>query len=122
MCNNGYGIDIWELNYSPFINEETYQGDNYEVASRIQRLRLQMLVHSRIYYYLNDSKISDREWDIKAKELKELQEKYPEESRIVPIYYEAFKDWDGTTGAFLPLNDPWVVRIVSGICSRKENI
>jgi hypothetical protein len=23
---------------------------------------------------------------------------------------EAFKDWDASTGAFLPLQDPWVIR------------
>lgn len=114
MCNDGYGIDCRELPYNPFINEKTYKGNNYKVAGRIQQLRLQMLVHSHLYYYRNKNRISDREWDARARELRDLQNEYPEESRIVPIYYEAFKDWDATTGCMLPLNDPWVVRVASG--------
>lgn len=110
MCNNGYGVDIRDLDYNPFINEKTYKGQDYKIAARIQQLRLMLLIHSRLYYYLNTNHWSDMDWDICAKELQELQEAYPEESRIVAVYYMAFKDWDGGTGAFLPFNDPWVVR------------
>ena len=53
--------------------------------------------------------ISDKKWDEWAKELLALQNQYPEISKQVD-YYEAFKDWDASTGAFLPLKDEWVVR------------
>lgn len=68
-----------------------------------------MLVHSCIYYHLNRNIISDRQWDKWARELVELQSKYPEISKKV-IWYEAFKDWDASTGAFLPITDEWVVQ------------
>ena len=86
-----------------------FTGKDLEIAELIQQRRLQMLVHSCIYYKLNTNIVSDRQWDIWAKDLKQLQHDYPEISRQV-IWYEAFKDWDASTGAFLPLDDEWVIQ------------
>lgn len=78
------------------------------VAELIKRRRLQLLVHSCIYYRLNDNIIDDHTFDRWSDELVKLQTDYPDISKQVE-WYEAFKDWDGSTGAFLPINDPWVV-------------
>ena len=59
-----------------------------------------MLVHSYIYYELDQSIVSDSKWSKWAKELEQLQRDYPKESVEVE-YYEDFKDWDGSSGAFL---------------------
>jgi len=80
-----------------------------KVCELIQRRRLQILVHSCIYYELDQNIISDRQWDAWARELVQLQKDYPEESKDT-IWYDAFKDWDASTGAFLPIKDDWVVR------------
>lgn len=85
-----------------------YTGSELQVAELIQQRRLQLLVHSYIYYKMNHNVISDKKWDEWAKELVKLQKEYPEISENV-VYYEAFKDWDASSGAFLPLDDPWVV-------------
>ena len=82
---------------------------NKKIQDLIQRRRLQLLVHSCIYYELDKNIVSDRQWDEWARELVQLQKDYPDESREV-IWYDAFKDWDASTGAFLPLKDEWVVR------------
>lgn len=79
------------------------------IEDLIQRRRLQLLIHSCIYYHLNQNIISDKQWDAWAKELVDLQKQYPEESKRV-IWYEAFKDWDASTGAFLPITDEWVIQ------------
>ncbi|MBO7719567.1 MAG: hypothetical protein J6S29_05395 [Methanosphaera sp.] len=79
-----------------------------DIPNLIQRRRLQVLVHSCIYYEFNQNIVSDRQWDMWARELVELQNQYPEESKKV-IWYEAFKDWDASTGAFLPITDRWVL-------------
>ena len=63
-----------------------------------------MLVHSYIYYELNDNIISDSQWSKWAKELQELQQKYPKESAEVEEYNQ-FKDWDGSSGAFLKFGE-----------------
>lgn len=87
---------------------EIFNGDELKVAEKIQRRRLQMLVHSYLYYQKNVNIISDYTWGVWAQELKNLQNKYPNISKQVPWNY-AFEGWDGSTGAFLPLDNTWVV-------------
>ena len=77
---------------------------NKKAYAKIQQRRLQMLVHSYIYYVLNDNIISDFTWNKWAHELAVLQKKYPKTSKKVP-YYKQFKNWDGSTGAFLDFDD-----------------
>lgn len=90
---------------------ELFTGDELVLAEKIQQRRYQMLIHSCIYYRLNRNLISDRQWDIWAKELRDLQNQYPDISRQVTLY-EYFKDWDASTGAFLPLELSWVINKV----------
>lgn len=82
---------------------------NQKIKDLIQRRRLQLLVHSCIYYELDKNIVSDVTWDKWARELVQLQKDYPEESKAA-IWYDAFEDWDASTGAFLPIKDPWVVK------------
>lgn len=56
------------------------------IKDLIKRRRLQMLVHSYIYYKLNDNIISNATFDMWAEELIDLQEKYPEISKEVELY------------------------------------
>ena len=74
------------------------------IQEKIKQRRRQMLVHSYIYYELNQNIVSDHKWAEWAKELQELQQKYPKESAEVE-YYEDFKDWDGSSGAFLKFGE-----------------
>ena len=90
-------------------NYDIFQDEQLKIADLIQRRRLQLLVHSCIYYEMDKNIIDDRQWDIWARELVQLQKDYPDISMNV-IWYSAFKDWDASTGAFLPLKDPWVVK------------
>lgn len=70
------------------------------IKEKIRQRRRQMLVHSYIYYELDDNIVSDAQWAKWAKELEQLQKDYPKESAEVEEY-EQFKDWDGSSGAFL---------------------
>lgn len=76
----------------------------FDIQSIIKRKRSLLLIHSYIYYVLNDNVISDDEWQRIAEELKELQK---ENGYKWGFYDEVFKDWDGTTGMHLPIND-WI--------------
>lgn len=40
-------------------------------------------------------------------ELAELQNKYPDIEKQVP-FRKGFEDWNGSSGAFLPLDEPWI--------------
>lgn len=87
---------------------ELFTGKDLEIAELIQQRRYQILIHSCIYYHLNDSCITDKQWDKWAKELQNLQSSYPDISKQITLY-EYFKDWDASTGAFLPITLDWVV-------------
>lgn len=87
---------------------EQFEGDFLKIAETIQQRRYQLLIHSCIYYELNDNLISDKKWDEWARELRDLQNKYPDISKRV-VLYEEFKDWDASTGAFLPIKQEWVI-------------
>lgn len=77
------------------------------IEEKIKQRRLQMLVHSCIYYEMNQNIVSDSTWSRWAIELAELQDSYPEEAETT-IWADVFRDWDGSSGAFLPLQDQWV--------------
>lgn len=73
------------------------------IADRIKMLRLSLMVHSVIYYDLNDNIITDSEWTRRAKELVELQTKHPDIAASVK-FHELYKDFDGSTGFHLAAN------------------
>lgn len=89
-------------------NYDIFKGDDLAIADLILRRRQQLLVHSCIYYNMDRNLISDRQWDMWARELRQLQEDHPYISEQVE-WYDAFKDWDASSGAFLPLKDSWVI-------------
>ncbi|NLA24510.1 MAG: hypothetical protein GX879_06045 [Bacteroidales bacterium] len=75
-----------------------------KIAEKIQRRRLQILIHSKIYYDFNTNLISDQQFDQWGKELMELQKQYPHIAKEIH-YHKEFKDWDNSTGMYLPLQD-----------------
>ena len=87
---------------------ERLSGEELILAEKIQRRRLQVLIHACLYYEMNTNIIEDKQWDTWARELKSLQDSNPEIASMV-CFSEAFKDFDPSTGFNLPIADPWVV-------------
>ena len=79
-----------------------------EIAALIDRRRRQIIVHSVIYYKMDDNIISDSQWSEWAKELDELQRQYPEIA-MTCVFAKDFRDFDPSTGYNLPLDDPWAI-------------
>lgn len=79
-----------------------------EVRSLILKRRLQVLVHSCIYYELNENIIPDNTWSAWAEELAELQKQYPGIAKRVD-YAQEFQDFDGSTGFNLPTRNPEIM-------------
>lgn len=79
-----------------------------EIKILIQRRRLQLLVHSSIYYVFGTSLITDEQWKQWALDLMDLQSRYPELAREV-VYDNAFHDFDPSTGYHLPIRDEAVI-------------
>ncbi len=99
------------------IDVEQFTPPELLIAQLIQRRRLQLLVHSYLYYKRDLSLISDETFDEWARELVRLQYEYPEVASKV-CYAEAFRTWDASTGAFLPLSDNWVIQKASQLAAR----
>jgi hypothetical protein len=88
----------------------------------IKRRRAQMLIHSCIYYELNDNVVSDDTWQKWADELEQLQSK--EKDLNIGFFDFEFMDWTGATGNHLPHRDPWVkakAQYILDIHQRKGN-
>lgn len=86
--------------------------EDQKIYELINRRRRQMLVHSCLYYRMNENLITDQQFNHWGRELVKLQAQYPEIAAKVP-YAEAFSDWDASTGFHLPLDDPWVTGTAS---------
>lgn len=80
------------------------------IAAKIQQRRFQILVHSYLYYDLDNSIISDDQWSEWAVELANLQVSNPELAKQV-IFADAFWKFDGSSGYNLPYRDPQIVAI-----------
>lgn len=89
------------------------------IPEKIKQRRSQMLVHSCLYYDMDDSIIDDHTWQRWADELSELQNEYPQHCKI-GFFDKEFVGWDGTSGYHLPLRDPWVRNKATQILSYSE--
>lgn len=74
------------------------------IKALILRRRLQVWIHSMIYYNLNANIISDAVWSRWAEDLECLQSMYPELAREVE-YADVFEGFDHSTGANLPTDN-----------------
>jgi hypothetical protein len=79
-----------------------------EIKTKIRQRRAQMLIHSCIYYELNDNIVSDHRWQSWADELEALQLANPDCCNI-DFFDIEFRNWDGATGNHLPHRHPWVL-------------
>lgn len=70
------------------------------VADEIKRLRLSLMIHSVIYYDMNENIISDAEWSARAKKLVKLQKEHPDVAKKVCLA-DLYADFDGSTGFHL---------------------
>lgn len=75
-----------------------------DILELINRRRRQVLVASCLYYQFNTSLVPDHIYDQWARELADLQKRYPEIAREA-VYADAFSDFDGesVTGFDLPI-------------------
>lgn len=79
-----------------------------QIAATIKQRRLQVLVHSCIYYEFNQSIVDDATWAKWAVELEQLQASYPDIAKQIEWATE-FYGFNHSTGYNLPTQDPWVV-------------
>ncbi len=103
-----------------FIETSTPNASTFDVVNKIKRRRAQMLIHSCIYYEMNDSIISDHQWQEWADELQQLQTLHPD-CMVINFFDWEFRNWDGATGNHLPHRDPWVFAKANYILEISQN-
>lgn len=113
MAKKRKNKDNGQLNlFSTNTNNNVTDSRENTIIALIRRRRRQILIHSCIYYRLNDNIIDDYKYDMWGKELGRLQTEYPEISAKVPDFYEYFKDYtpECTSGYNLPI---WLPEVIS---------
>ena len=92
------------------------------IIDRLQRI---VILHSYIYYNLDDSVISDFEYNSKAHRLAEYKNNYPELWKNSKYYKQFGDDYDGSTGYGLYERlDPEqqeIIRYIAKFRHEKEN-
>jgi hypothetical protein len=71
------------------------------IEEEIKRTRYNLMIHSYLYYKVDQPIISDVLFDEMSKRLVELQKT----TQKIGFYDEAFQDWDGSTGYYLPVDE-----------------
>lgn len=79
-----------------------------DIRELITRRRHQLLIHSCLYYRMNENIITDHTFDLWSNELVELQKKHPDTAKQC-IYHEYFEDFDGSSGYNLPYHLPRIL-------------
>lgn len=81
------------FNQMPFIywNEST----------KISYLQRQVIVHSLLYYELNESVIPDKDFDDLSRQLVKMQRSASKDDLRNSQYYYCLKDFDGSTGFYI---------------------
>lgn len=64
---------------------------------QISTLQRWVVVHSILYYEMDNSIVSDKAFDTNAKQLAQMQKDFPKDAKASQYWY-AFKGFDGTTG------------------------
>ena len=120
MSKKKKGIQVPRIRGTYYLTQAGVEAD--DIRSLILRRRLQVLVHSCIYYELNESIVADSTWSAWARELTELQKQYPKVADRVD-YAKEFKDFDGSTGFHLPTRNPEIMakaRYLLKICKERD--
>jgi hypothetical protein len=90
--------------------EEPMVNQIQTLSEKIRQRRTQMLVHSYLYYVMDENVISDEKWQQWADELTSLQSTWNAlgMTKEIGFYDKEFADWNGSTGMHLP-QENWIV-------------
>jgi len=77
------------------------------IENKIKQRRIQILIHSCIYYVFGENIIEDYLFDEWCKEYVSMMKDY--DGDYTDYFDKDFEDFTGETGFHLPLRHPWVM-------------
>ena len=80
------------------MNRSLRKVEDLSIQEQIDFWQRYIIVHSYIYYFMDDNLISDREYDAKSLMLVEMKNKYPEEWKNSEYYKQFTDEYCGNTG------------------------
>lgn len=86
-----------KCNLSEILDTGLYDNQHDMVKAKINQRMRQILVHSYIYYEMDDSIVSDEQWSQWAKELVYLMQEFPDIAKECDDYNK-FDGFEGSTG------------------------
>lgn len=94
-------------------------------VTKIGYLQRYIIVHSIIYYELDDNVISDKEFDSAARQLVEMQKQLGRRKLKDTMYYYCMYDFDGSTGFHLydrliPFDKQYLTQIARNVLKNKK--
>lgn len=107
---------------SELVSQPPLGADVEVIRELIHRRRRQIIVHSVLYYRLDETLISDSQFDSWSIELVKLQRDYPELAMTVGYEAEAFSGFTGSTGFDLPIDDPRVIATARRLLARHKEL
>lgn len=97
---------------------------NFTIQEKIDWLQRYIIVHSYIYYELNNNVIPDKEYDRRAKNLVKIKDKYPELWKTSEYYKQFGDDYNGVTGFTLyhdlDEHQQEIIRSIATLVTRKR--
>ncbi len=79
------------------LDTDIYRIQSEAIKAKIEQRRRQIMVHSYIYYEMDDSVVSDEQWSQWAKELIWLTQEFPDIAKEC-VYNKEFDGFEGSTG------------------------
>lgn len=79
------------------LDGDIYRVQSEAIKAKIEQRRRQIMVHSYIYYEMDDSLVSDAQWSQWAKELVWLTQEFPDIAKEC-VYSKEFDGFEGSTG------------------------
>lgn len=80
------------------MTDEIFNNVYWKMIQKISFMQRIILIHSYLYYQLDNSVISDKEFDDICKQYLEYVKRASKSNLIYSDYFYAFEDFDGNTG------------------------
>ena len=106
----------------------SFDGVNWDNTMKMSYLQRRIIIHSILYYEMDESVISDAEFDSMARQLVALMNESTQEQREATRYWYVMNNFDASTGhhiySRLNSRDKMYLRHIAGlvldICERRS--